>query len=301
MADGLLFGPVMFIEISFGPEKMEFDLVDGVLHVGGAADDEIHVADMPKSLLTLNLLGERLMVTAARAVTIGGVRFPAHIPRLVIPGEKMQLPSGVCLKQLRPRDEPHRSSKGTACMLKEMVGNSFLASNSRAATLTCLTGLDAGLSHPLAMNETLIGRGDKCAIRIRDRAVSRRHARVVRQRATDFLEAMPETNGLFINGEPVKKATLLRAGDVIELGQSLLRYDGPEKALPAEKSETTVLELGEELIELPPEPPEETKVNAVPLARKTVRAKPGSPDFVLLAAGAALILIGLVVTISACV
>ena len=81
----------MLIEISFGNEKMEFDLVDGVLHVGGGQHDEIRVAGMPKSLLTLNLLGERLMVTAARALTIGGVQFPAHIPRLVIPGEKMQL------------------------------------------------------------------------------------------------------------------------------------------------------------------------------------------------------------------
>ncbi|MBS1151278.1 MAG: hypothetical protein H6Q89_2976, partial [Myxococcaceae bacterium] len=213
----------MLIEISFGSEKMEFDLVDGVLHVGGAENDEIRVAGMPKSLLTLNLLGERLMVTAARAVTIGGVQFPAHIPRLVIAGEKMQLPSGVCLRQLKPKGEQHRSFKGTACVLKEMVGNGFSASNSRAATLTCLTGLDAGLAHPIALSETLIGRGDKCAIRIRDRAVSRRHARVVRQRATDFLEAMPDTNGLFINGEPVNKPTLLRAGDVIELGQSLLR------------------------------------------------------------------------------
>lgn len=310
----------MLIEISFGNEKMEFDLVDGVIHVGGAENDEIRVAGMPNSLLTLNLLGERLMVTAARAVTIGGVQFPAHIPRLVIAGEKMQLPSGVTIKQLKPKDAKHRSFKGTACVLKEMVGSGFSASNSRAATLTCLTGLDAGHSHPVAMRETLIGRGDTCAIRIRDRAVSRKHARVVRQRSTDFLEAMPDTNGLFINGEPVKKATLLRAGDVIELGQSLLRYDGPEQALEAdEKSEPTVMVLGDDLVELPPEPPEETEPSDPPAppppsvpppvrrAREIKAVKQTAPpqkdffDMVVLAAGAALVLIGLVVTISACV
>ena len=293
----------MLIEISFGNEKMEFDLVDGVLHVGGATTDEICVAGMTKSLLTLNLLGERLMVTAAHAVTIGGVQFPAHIPRLVIAGEKMKLPCGVSLKQLKPKDEPHRSFKGTACMLKEMVGSGFSASSSRSATLTCLTGLDAGHSHPIALRETLIGRGDSCGVRIRDRAVSRRHARVVRQRSTDFLEAMPDTNGLFLNGEPVQQAMLLRAGDVIELGQSLLRYDGPEKALEHdEKSEPTVLVLENHLVELPPEPPEETAVVAAPVFRaRPVPVPKDSFDAVVLAAGAALVLIGLVVTISACV
>lgn len=301
----------MLIEISFGREKMEFDLVDGVIHVGGAQNDEIHVAGMPKSLLTLNLLGERLMVTADKPVEIGGVLFPAHIPRLVIAGEKMQLPNGVSLKQLKPKSEPHRSFKGTACVLKEMVGSGFSVANTRAATLTCLTGLDAGHSHPIALNETMIGRGDMCAVRIRDRAVSRRHARVVRQRSSDFIEAMPDTNGLFVNGEPVKRATVLRPGDVIEMGQSLLRYDGPEKALDDEKTEPTVVIKADEeevisaeaLVELPPDPPEETAVAEPPVmqVRRPVQ-KPTEPnlfDKVVLAAGAALVVIGLVVTISA--
>lgn len=294
----------MLIEISFGNEKSEVDLVDGVLHVGGAKTDEIRVEGMPPSLLTLNMLGERLMVTAARAVTIGGVQFPAHIPRLVIPGEKMLLPSGVALKQLKRKGEPHRSFKGTACVLKEMVGDGFSVSNSRAATLTCLTGLDAGLSHPVALRETMIGRGEHCAVRIRDRAVSRRHARVVRQRLTDFIEAMPDTNGLFVNGEPVKQATALQAGDVIELGQSLLRYDGPEKVLIADETlEPTVLVSPDDLIELPSELPPAPLV-ALAVALKQVPAakrRQISFDSVLIAAGGALALIGLVVTLSACV
>jgi len=302
----------MLIEISFAKEKMEFDLVDGVIHVGGAPNDEIHVAGMPKSLLTLNLLGERLMVTADKPVEIGGVLFPAHIPRLVIVGEKMQLPNGVSLKQLKPKSEPHRSFKGTACVMKEMVGNSFSVANTRAATLTCLTGLDAGCSHPVALNETQIGRGDMCAVRIRDRAVSRRHARIVRQRTSDLIEPMPDTNGLFVNGEPVRKATVLRPGDVIEMGQSLLRYDGPEKALDDEKTEPTVVIKADEeevisaeaVVELPPEPPEETAVAEPPVMqvrRPAAKAAAGKDyfDLVVLAAGAALVVIGLVVTISA--
>ena len=213
-----------------------------MLHVGGDETDAIYVPGLPRALLTLNLLGERLMVTAAQAVVIGGVSFPAHLPRLVVPGEKMQLPSGVTLRQIPGKPQQERSFKGTACMVKELVGDGFSLAASRAATLTCLTGLDAGHCFPVALRETAIGRGNHCAVRIRDRSVSRRHARLIRQRTRDFLEAMPGTNGLFLNGEPVLEATLLKSGDVIELGHSLLRYDGPELALdPQEKLEATVL------------------------------------------------------------
>lgn len=298
----------MLIEIAFGNETSEVDLVDGVLHVGGSVHDEIRIEGMPRSLLTLNLLGERLLVTASRPVTIGGVLFPAHIPRLVVPGEKMQLPSGVTLTQLRPKGEPHRSFKGTACLLKEMVGDGAAVARSRAASLTCLTGLDTGRCHAIALRETLIGRGEHSDIRVRDRAVSRRHARIVRRRSGDFLEPMPETNGVFVNGEPVKQTVRLTPGDVLELGQSLLRYDGPEQALVAdEHAEPTVLISAEVQVVQPPPPPTETdEVEAVPeRVKPTVRLppkppKPGSAfDALVLVAGAALIVIGLVVTLSA--
>lgn len=270
----------------------------------GGQTDEIRVDGMPKSLLTLNLLGERLMVTAARAVTIGGVQFPAHIPRLVIPGERMVLPSGVALKQVKRKDAPHRSFKGTACMLKEMVGDGFSVANTRAASLTCLTGADAGHSHAVALTETMIGRGEHCAVRIRDRSVSRRHARVVRQRSSDFLEALPGTNGLFLNGQPVTEATLLCPGDVIELGHSLLRYDGPEKALTADEAiEPTVLVSAEdavEIVEVLADVDVEVAREVLPATRPTPSPRPVAADALLLLAGAALVLIGMVVTLTAC-
>lgn len=291
----------MLIEICAGKEKTEFDLVDGVIHVGGAATDEIRVPGMAPALLTLNLVGERLMVTAARATSIGGVLFPAHVPRLVVAGEKMQLPSAITLRQVPGKHLQQRSFKGTACMLKELVGDGFSISTSRAATLTCLTGLDAGMAFPVALRETGIGRGEHCAVRIRDRAVSRRHARVVRQRTSDFLEPMPDTNGLFLNGESVTEATLLSPGDVIELGQSLLRYDGPENALVAdEKIEPTVLVKADEVEEVAPEAIVEEVPLSVALPDIAARAPRIPIDLLLVGAGTVLALIGLAVTISAC-
>jgi hypothetical protein len=295
----------MLIEICFGAEKTAVDLLDGVVHVGGAASDAIHFAGMPGSLLTLNLVGERLMVTAARSVSIGGTQFPAHVPRLVVPGEKMLLPNNVTLQQLPQKNVRHRSFKATACVLKELVGDGFSPASSRAATLTCLTGLDAGCTFPIAMRETGIGRGETCAIRVRDRTVSRRHARVVRQRTTDFLEAMPDTNGLFINGEPVTEATQLRSGDVVELGHSLLRYDGPELALvDDEKVEATVLVAVDELEEIEIEEMKPEVLTEAPMPGEfPVVAAPTATfplEMVLIATGTVLALLGLAVTISAC-
>ncbi len=291
----------MLIEISFGKEKAEVDLADGVIHVGGAQTDGIRVPGMAPALLTLNLVGERLMVTAAQPMAIGGVRFPAHVPRLVVPGERMQLPAAITLRQLPGRAQQRRGFKGTSVMLKELVGDDFSLSTSRAATLTCLTGLDAGQSFPVAMRETGIGRGEHCAVRIRDRAVSRRHARIVRQRSRDFLESLPDTNGLFLNGEPVKEATPLCPGDVIELGHSLLRYDGPEKALACdEKLEPTVLVKADEPEEVSPE----QIVEVLPAPRvapsEPERAEGFSLELLLVGAGAALAVLGLAVTISVC-
>jgi hypothetical protein len=93
-------------------------------------------------------------------------------------------------------------------------------------------------------------------------------------------------------------------GDVIEIGQSLLRYDGPELALTADaQAEPTVLVAAEVPAVQPPPPPIETgEVEAVELLKPTVRLPPkpvSSFDAWVLVAGAALVLIGLVVTLSA--
>ena len=173
---------------------------------------------------------------------------------------------------------------------------------------SCLTGLDTGRCHAIALRVTLLGRGENCDVRIRDRAVSRRHARILRQRSADYLEPLPETNGVYLNGEPVTRATQLTPGDVIEVGQSLLRYDGPELALTAdEKTEPTVVISAEVEAVQPPPPPLETDEMPVPIAALKLTSKVSavpaangpSFDLMVLVAGAALMLIGLVVTLSA--
>jgi two-component system, cell cycle response regulator len=91
------------------------------------------------------------------------------------------------------------------------------------AILTLLTGPSAGEVFPLGEDETVIGRDDEADVAFDDAAISRRHARVLRDPTGDFiLEDLASTNGTYVGGEAVTRARPLRSGDQIQLGPNLL-------------------------------------------------------------------------------
>ena len=90
------------------------------------------------------------------------------------------------------------------------------------ANLTLLTGPSAGEVFSLTETETVIGRDEGADLRIGDPAISRRHARIVRQPSGEFvLEDLASTNGTYVGAEPVTQRTL-RSGEQIQLGPSVL-------------------------------------------------------------------------------
>lgn len=213
----------MLIEIGCGHEKTRADLKDGVVKVGGAPGDEIRIPGLPASLITLRIEGDRLTVTSKETLNIGKAMFPAHMPRLVVPGEVVELARSVTVQQVAPP----RKHKGTATVMKDLIAGTCAVEQTQAATLTCLTGTDAGNVIPLAFEQIIIGRGDDCALQIRDRSVSRRHARLTMRENKVVIEDLRGANGTYVNGVLVKRRALLAPGDVIELGKTLLRYDAP--------------------------------------------------------------------------
>ena len=218
----------MLIEIGCGAEKTQADLKDGVVKVGGEKGDEIRIAGLPPSLVTLKIEGERLTVTSTEALSIGKSMFPSHLPRLVVPGELVQLARTVTVRQV----VGPRTKKGTATVMKDLIAGTCAVEETQAATLTCLTGADSGNVIPLAFEQIIIGRGDDCELQIRDRSVSRRHARLTLKDDKAVLEDLRGANGTFVNGVEVKRRVTLSPGDVIELGKTLLRYDAPASEEP---------------------------------------------------------------------
>lgn len=239
----------MRIDIIWNDETTAIDLADGVVSVGGAPGDGIHIAGLPHSLLKLKLEGASLSVTALRSIRIGNALFPARVPRLLVEGEDLKLPNDVVIRRVvDEKKQESRKTVGTAFVAQELLNGSELdMQQTRAATFVCVTGLDQGRVFTVPFDENVIGRADEAAIRVRDRAVSRRQAMVVRSGRDYAIRPVSSAmNGAFLNGKLIKKEHLLKTGDIVEVGQTVLRFEnaarGPE--------ERTVVETKKE----PPRP-----------------------------------------------
>ncbi|WP_224367342.1 FHA domain-containing protein [Hyalangium versicolor] len=203
-----------------------FELSEGQHLLGGGSDDHVRLEALPPGFLTLRIEGPRLTVEAAQTFTVNDVKVPPRVPRLVLPGEVVGLPEEMSLKVLQAAQAEGRSV-GTRAMLKHLLTEGADELPSRAATLTWLTGLDVGRTFPLAEARTDIGRGTHVDLRVRDRAVSRSHARILREGSTFTLMDLDSPNGVFLNGRRLRSTAALADGDVIELGQTLLRFQAP--------------------------------------------------------------------------
>ena len=101
--------------------------------------------------------------------------------------------------------------------------------------LVLVSGVDAGRVFSLDHVDTLIGRAPDCGVRIDDVGISRRHARVRRQKAGAVLiEDLGSTNGVYVNGERMDRGPLA-SGDQLQIGPNItLRFsmiDPSEEAL----------------------------------------------------------------------
>ena len=69
-----------------------------------------------------------------------------------------------------------------------------------------------------------IGRHSSCELVLRKDDVSRRHAEIFREGGEFRLRDLGSTNGTFLNGERIEGSPLMRAGDKIEIGSSIIVF-----------------------------------------------------------------------------
>ena len=83
----------------------------------------------------------------------------------------------------------------------------------------------------LLRDEITIGRQDGNTIRLTERNVSRRHARLLRQNGNVLIEDLGSYNGVRVNGEKISAPTRIKEGDLVEIGDYDLgiqgKFDGP--------------------------------------------------------------------------
>lgn len=269
-----------------------FELTDGQHPLGGGPEDHVRLEALPPGFLSLRIEGSHLTVEAAQTFTVNGVLVPPGVPRLVLPGEIVGLPEEMRLKVLQPLDEGARGV-GTVAVLKNLLTDGDGLVPTRAATLTCLTGLDVGRTFPLAEAQTDIGRGTGVDFRVRDRSVSRSHARILREGLSFTLVDLDSPNGVYLNGHRVRGPTPLTDGDVIEMGKTLLRFqasvEDPAPAPPAPEP------AGQPAPNGPAASPAEPQDTPPPPAAALARRK-GWGEWWLIGLGAATALAGVLVT-----
>ena len=119
-----------------------------------------------------------------------------------------------------------------------------LAAGTARATVSVVSGLDAGRIVPLEGTSLALGRGAESDLQLEDVEVSRLHARIVRGSGGSFhLEDLGSTNGTFVN---TRRATVapLTDGDRIQLGPgTLLRFaltDPLDERLQADLYESSI-------------------------------------------------------------
>jgi len=93
---------------------------------------------------------------------------------------------------------------------------------------------------PLARDEMTIGRMEGNTVRLTERNVSRRHARLVRQNGALFIEDLQSFTGVRVNGAKIASPTALREGDEVQIGDYRIALRGDAKTAALSPPPTTV-------------------------------------------------------------
>src|SRR2546421_9690321 len=80
---------------------------------------------------------------------------------------------------------------------------------------------------PLIRDEISIGRKEGNTIRLTERNVSRRHAKLVKSNGTVFIEDLTSYNGIKVNGDRIAGRAPVNEGDRVQIGdyQLALKLD----------------------------------------------------------------------------
>jgi hypothetical protein len=100
----------------------------------------------------------------------------------------------------------------------------------KQAWLRVEEGFRSGRELMLTKDETTIGRAEGCdLLLLADNTIAKLHAKIVLKNNRYLLKHEAEEGETLLNDEPVGKPTPLRAGDLIRVGRSVLKFGEKEK------------------------------------------------------------------------
>lgn len=217
--------------------------------IGREMDNDIVLEDERISRRHAELRWERGRVELADYGSLNGTLVNEQAVRgriLLRSGDIIQL--GKRRYQLVLRPEEVAPVAGVAPAVDEVLEGPETRKTTRAPDsvarpalqLVAIQGAGAGGAWPLAAAVTTIGRDQSCVVVVPDTSISRMHAQVTRQPAGYFITDLESSNGVWLNGERLTGPAQIVAGDVITLGDTLLRCEveraAPEVPVPAAPS-----------------------------------------------------------------
>ncbi len=90
-----------------------------------------------------------------------------------------------------------------------------------------------------------IGRRSDCEIVLRDKLVSRVHARIIVGAETAAIEDCGSANGVLVNGQRIRGLQRLQARDEVKIGEQVLEVLGFAEGTPPDEDATEMRRLSE--------------------------------------------------------
>ena len=138
----------------------------------------------------------------------------------------------------------------------------------------------------LANSEIIIGRDENADLTITSQAVSRRHARLIREEDGYVLEDLGSSNGTFINGQKISGRRALKSGDQIRLGRVVtLIYEAPKSEVSKTSIESGLPEPARTVVREAPGVPLGAMQTMIGEGPSVSQVDAGPPEFVVAIAG----------------
>lgn len=117
----------------------------------------------------------------------------------------------------------------------------------------------------LGTDPVLIGRAVECQVQTQDAMVSRRHARIVCEGGSYWIEDLGSSNGVHIGGERIAQRTALRSGEEVRCGSLTLRLLAERAPMPPARIAPQAVEPLSARSPVPPgHPPPEAALRPTP-------------------------------------
>jgi pSer/pThr/pTyr-binding forkhead associated (FHA) protein len=123
--------------------------------------------------------------------------------------------------------------------------------------LIAMDQVEGDLPHELARGSIVVGRDRRCDVFIRERTLSRRHARItLRANEAILLEDLNSKNGTFVDEIRIKRQPLLpkaiiRLGDIRLFLSTTSPHSANEESEPAEDTQSARGATGDRVVQLP--------------------------------------------------